>query len=478
MRISLNLNGLVASIGALAMVMGATGCDDGVDPGTTKDTSAATDVDASTGEVTNPDTKDTGADTPDTADTAVVDPCDPNPCLNGGSCSDTAGSATCACIDNFTGDVCEVPPADPCLAYTCPTKASTCGDDANTYTTFAAGTCTNVDGAAVCDYAVDAANACATGEICYLPNGCVVPADLTTNTYGTDTSYVTSMKIGGLGATPVCGFDLDSGQENGDPEKDNGLGTLASGLGQALGGAVDLETILDEAIQDASLTILFDWLDFDGDDDADLTIKGYYGSSAIEPFDFATAAAGDGEFYVSPSSFNLATGEPLISFEGATTGSAFLGGPSDFVLGLPLGPITLTLTVSETQLAGTAAKGPKGVTLTGGELGGAVRIEELVGAINAYVDTNCDCLDLGADTSLIDYVDDVVKPSCNTPVASTCSADEICGQISQYCPAIFLLLSGDVDSDLDGNTKFDSLSVGVCLEAAPGKINGLEPVTP
>jgi hypothetical protein len=35
------------------------------------------------------------------------DPCDPNPCLNGGVCSDDAGSYACMCIDGYLGDRCQ-----------------------------------------------------------------------------------------------------------------------------------------------------------------------------------------------------------------------------------------------------------------------------------------------------------------------------------------------------------------------------------
>ena len=38
-----------------------------------------------------------------------VDPCDPNPCLNGGTCAATEdGGASCKCVDGYTGDTCEV----------------------------------------------------------------------------------------------------------------------------------------------------------------------------------------------------------------------------------------------------------------------------------------------------------------------------------------------------------------------------------
>ena len=37
----------------------------------------------------------------------AVDNCDPNPCLNGGSCIDGVNTFTCQCALNFTGMTCE-----------------------------------------------------------------------------------------------------------------------------------------------------------------------------------------------------------------------------------------------------------------------------------------------------------------------------------------------------------------------------------
>ena len=36
-----------------------------------------------------------------------IDPCDPNPCQNAGTCSSEDGSFTCDCKEWFTGDICE-----------------------------------------------------------------------------------------------------------------------------------------------------------------------------------------------------------------------------------------------------------------------------------------------------------------------------------------------------------------------------------
>ena len=77
-----------------------------------------------------------------------ADPCDNNPCVNGGTCSSNGGQFTCACPSEYKGHLCNVAvnPCDskPCkhggacspgigLAYTCSCSAgytgSTCAVD-------------------------------------------------------------------------------------------------------------------------------------------------------------------------------------------------------------------------------------------------------------------------------------------------------------------------------------------------------------
>ena len=57
--------------------------------------------------------------TGDTCETNVDD-CDPNPCMNGGSCEDGIESFTCTCAAGFMGDTCEINVNDcdpnPCMS--------------------------------------------------------------------------------------------------------------------------------------------------------------------------------------------------------------------------------------------------------------------------------------------------------------------------------------------------------------------------
>ena len=49
--------------------------------------------------------------------------CNPNPCLNGGSCDEADSGFTCTCESGFTGDICENPPStSPCGGVDCQYK--------------------------------------------------------------------------------------------------------------------------------------------------------------------------------------------------------------------------------------------------------------------------------------------------------------------------------------------------------------------
>lgn len=87
---------------AIGLFLG--GCGDG----TTAADAAESDATASTDTATGPEDTTVAGDTATPPeDTAVVDPCDPNPCLNGGTCAADGDNATCSCADGFEGDLCE-----------------------------------------------------------------------------------------------------------------------------------------------------------------------------------------------------------------------------------------------------------------------------------------------------------------------------------------------------------------------------------
>lgn len=73
-------------------------------------------------------------------------PCDPNPCMNGGRCSEAGDSYSCSCSDGFIGEECET--VDACAG-------SPCGSN---------GTCTMSGSSFTCD-----CNDGHIGELCDMP---------------------------------------------------------------------------------------------------------------------------------------------------------------------------------------------------------------------------------------------------------------------------------------------------------------------
>lgn len=55
---------------------------------------------------------------PDTGECTESDPCEPNPCVNGGECSNVGGMAVCSCLPGWTGPHCEFD-IDECAANPC-----------------------------------------------------------------------------------------------------------------------------------------------------------------------------------------------------------------------------------------------------------------------------------------------------------------------------------------------------------------------
>ncbi|MCY1075788.1 FG-GAP-like repeat-containing protein [Archangium lansingense] len=91
-----------------------------------------------------------------------IDECAANPCLNGGTCTDGINSYTCACAPGFTGTNCETN-IDECAASPC-LNGGTCIDGINSYTCACAPGFTGTN----CDINIDecAASPCLNGGTC------------------------------------------------------------------------------------------------------------------------------------------------------------------------------------------------------------------------------------------------------------------------------------------------------------------------
>lgn len=67
--------------------------------------------------------------TPPSCMMMTADPCSPNPCLNGGTCSNSGGNASCACAAGYSGTTCQTPVT--CSGATAPTNGTVSAATAN-----------------------------------------------------------------------------------------------------------------------------------------------------------------------------------------------------------------------------------------------------------------------------------------------------------------------------------------------------------
>jgi len=82
---------------------------DAAPDGTTPDATPDGTTPDATPDGTAPDAPllDTAPDAPE-PDAPLGDPCAPNPCLNGGSCSVVSDAPSCQCLSGFSGTLCQV----------------------------------------------------------------------------------------------------------------------------------------------------------------------------------------------------------------------------------------------------------------------------------------------------------------------------------------------------------------------------------
>lgn len=246
---------------------------------------------------------------------------------------------------------------------------------------------------------------------------------------------LSSLQVGKDGK-PGEGLDVDP--ENG-PEDCSPAGQCSDGIDNALNLLTQFNSQLQKAVDDGSFHLLGEVV---GDDMSALTLNMYTAEPADEACDFTKDAC---DYNISDSSWGCDC-NLLVAFESAsvTDGKLVAGGvDAKFKFEFPVSDTaTLAITAHRAKVEGTLEiDTPEAgqVTLTDAVLGGAIRKDELL-------------------TALEELPDDAL------PIPKTLVATLLGG------------LKPDIDTDGDGED--DALSVGLKLGGIPANITGVEAPAP
>ena len=275
--------------------------------------------------------------------------------------------------------------------------------------------------------------------------------------------------------TQECCFDY-----TGDGTPDNRLGALLGMLGGLIGSGdepTSLQDTLDEAIEDGTISLLFDWMEWpDGDGaakfgvligDAEQTEEGEVAQ------DFATRQAGDGNYTINEASVD-AHG-PLVQFqlaevEGGSLVTEFStfdivispaafgieGLEANIEISLEAALIDAELTEEDNGIHTVDGENEAEEFVGGGRLGGVVVLPELLDLLGGLVE---DCTCIPGDDPLVSWSYEFdglgggrINVTCNyspDELNAACGGDDesaICGAAGTICGAIGLATSFlDVD---------------------------------
>ena len=267
-------------------------------------------------------------------------------------------------------------------------------------------------------------------------------------------SYVDTLVIPEVNnGTPACCIDF------GDRSKNPGVDNAFASLADQLSGFADLQTTVDESLEDGSQILLLNHVGLVDENDG-FRLEGLLGEFAGATT-YTEASAGTGTFTIDPSSF--VGGEALISMQGDMEGGAMTAGPDDFVLSLPLGDVTITINVSEALLTGDATLDSETqVSYINGELSGYLLVDEIFNGLNAYLDAECECLGLDGDVFVQDG--ETLEWSANCAEdAGTCT-ESGCENIGTglACGLLPTIMQSVADIDTNNDTqRYEGLSVGL-----------------
>ncbi|HYC56988.1 MAG TPA: hypothetical protein VEL28_18790 [Candidatus Binatia bacterium] len=272
-------------------------------------------------------------------------------------------------------------------------------------------------------------------------------------------------------------------------KKDNALARLADSL---ISLGFDLELLLNEAIQDGTVSLL---LDHPGMDTNNLPAEFALAALTSEwtnATDYASASAGTGDFLLDRGAFVPGTGEPVSVFYPSTFDEGVDGldaGPSTLNFPIPFGILLLDLPIASVNISADATVEPGGISYENGEVSGYLLVDSFFEALNNLLDSPlCDCL---GHTQSIYYknVDGewtgfgrcVNDPGavCTEESESLCvtlAGSDFMSSPPEVCGLLPSVIGGIADLDLNNDPEnWEGFSAGFQFTAVPANVIGVTP---
>jgi hypothetical protein len=314
------------------------------------------------------------------------------------------------------------------------------------------------EGAGVCEVAPSGCDL----EGADRPERCDATEDETT--FG-PASLVTALEL----AEASCCFDMD-----GDGEPNNAFSFLRSVPEEGV-----INENIAESIASGSLVLMFEHAGL-----TELPSTEPYSLNVWLGENFTPPAPTD--LLIDPASVDEGTYPQAVVPNAKIENGVLTAGPGTVNLSISLGALLsepLSLRISQARIEATVDESSSiedGIVISsgdpatyGGKLGGAVRLDDLIGAVNSFADT-CTCFGLeGEDFIIYDASTPDVKPACNDAYTTdSCDPESTCVSITQVCPlvGVFGTLT-DVDTDGDGTD--DAISIGTTFNTTGVNITGI-----
>jgi hypothetical protein len=227
--------------------------------------------------------------------------------------------------------------------------------------------------------------------------------------------------------------------------------------------------------------------DEDGDGDAGCADSDCFGAAACQHGNPLT---------IDPSSVDSGTFPHARVQNAVIDGDSLTAGPGTVRLDIEVLETPLSLTISQAKITADVDSSMSsiedGVWMTNGRLGGVVRLDDVLHALNGFAETSCGCLELEGDP-LVTYDPDNVgcyrddvdldgtyegkDCQCNvvTADANACEAagESTCATIASNCGLVYGALPSVADVDTDGDGINDAISIGATFETVGANITGI-----